>query len=143
MARSTWWIGLAENWEVIQRTSWKEPRPAINPDVHMWIKKNETDELISTPNKKGAMVYDYSIWNSSFGKREFFPIQEWSIVGISTPSTWKLRKNIYIHLEDPYRVVRGVLSESDNNWALKKAFTKIDYKIAVFDSWEEYERQKS
>jgi len=143
MEKSTWWIGLSNEWEVIHRTSWQEPRPDINPDVHLWIKKQETDELIRTPNMKGEMVYEYSIWNTSFRKREFFPIHKWSIVGLTTPKDWKLSKKIHLHLQDPLKVVKTILIDSDNNWNLSKAFTKIDYKICIFDSWEDYESQKS
>jgi hypothetical protein len=143
MEKSTWWIGLSNEWKVIHRTSWKEPRPDINPAVHLWIKKQETDKLIRTPNMKGEMVYEYSIWNNSFRKRELFPIQKWSIVGLTTPTEWKLSKKIYLHLQDPQKVVKSLLIDSDNNWNLSKAFTKIDYRICIFDSWDDYENQKS
>ena len=143
MAKSTWWIGLSYDWKVIVRTSWDRHRPSNHPEVHMWIKKQETDERIPTPNKKGMMVYNYSIWNASFLKREFFPIHKWSIVGLSTPSNWKDAKKVLIHLQDPLKVTKEILVESDNNWNLTKALTKIDYNISIFDSWEDYENQKS
>lgn len=143
MAKSTWWIGLSKEWEVIVRTSWDSPRPDINPDVHMWIKKQETDERIETPNMKGSMVYDYSIWNNAFRKREFFPIHKWDVVGLSTPKDWRDQQKVLIHIQDPLKVVKEIMADSDNNWNLHKAFTKIDYSISVFDSWEDYERQKS
>lgn len=143
MAKSTWWIGLSSDWKVIARTAWNNRRPTDHPGVHMWIKKQETDERIPTPNKKGMMVYDYSIWNNSFQKRQFFPIHRWSIIGLSTPQHWKDAQKVFIHLQDPLKVTKEILVESDNNWNLTKALTKIDYNISIFDSWEDYESQKS
>ena len=84
-----------------------------------------------------------TIWNTYFRRREFFPIQKWAIVGMSTPKNWKNSSKVYIHLQDPLKVVKDILVESDNNWNLTKAFNKIDYKISIFDSWEDYENQKS
>ena len=60
-----------------------------------------------------------------------------------TPGPWKNSSKVYIHLQDPLKVVKDILVESDNNWNLTKAFNKIDYKISIFDSWEDYENQKS
>ena len=143
MEKSTWWIGLSKEWEVIQRTSYDEKRPGINQEVHMWIQKKETSERLSTPNLKGEMIYNYSLWNVSFMKRELFPVNDWDIIGLSTPDDYKLSKKLYVHLQDPVKIVQKILVESDNNWNLTQAFTKIDYKISNFGSWEEYERQKS
>jgi hypothetical protein len=143
MEKSTWWIGLSREWEVIQRTSYDEQRPDINQDVHMWIKKQETSEKISTPNMKGEIVYEYSLWNMSFRRRELFPVNHWDITGLSTPLDYKLSKKVYIHLQDPLKIVRKILVDSDNSWNLSQAFTKIDYKISNFESWEEYEGQNS
>lgn len=143
MAKSTWWIGLSKNWEVIKRTAWDEPRPDASPDVHLWIKKQETDERIPASNMKGAIIYEYSIWDSTFLKRESFPVNKWSIVEISTPKDLKNHTKILIHLRDPQKIVRTIQIESDSNLNLTQVFTKIDDEISVFDSWETYRGQMS
>ncbi len=142
MSKSIWWIGLSEEWDVIRRTSWNDPRPAIIPNVHLWIKKMETDRYIQTSGMKKLMLYDYTVWDNQFRKREFFPINKWSLVGLSTPDDIKSQQKLYIHLQDPLKEVKKILVDSDNNWQLTKAFTKIDYNISVLDSWAAYENQK-
>lgn len=142
MSKSTWWIGLSNEWKVIRRTGWNEPRPDFTPEVHMWIKKMETDHFIQGPNMKDIMLYEYSVWDSSFRKRAYFPINKWSLVGLSTPKDWKKSNGVYLHLQDSKKEVKEIFIESDNNWNLTKAFTHIDYNISVFDTWAVYESQK-
>lgn len=140
MAKSTWWIGLSIDWKVIERTSYSELRPDLNEAVHMWIKKQETDAPIDGPSRKGSIVFDYTIWDSSFRKRQQFPVNDWDILGISTPSDSKLHDKLHIQLQDPFKKVKNLLVESDNNWHLSDIFSKIDFHISNFENWEDYER---
>lgn len=142
MSKSIWWIGLSNEWEVIRRTSWNAPRPDQVPDVHLWIKKMETDNYIQDSGMKKVMLHNYTVWDNQFRRREFFPINKWSLVGLSTPEDIKIHKKLYIHLQDPLKEVKKILIESDNNWNLTKAFTDIDYNISVLNDWTTYENQK-
>ncbi|BDS13824.1 hypothetical protein [Aureispira anguillae] len=141
MSKSVWWIGLSNEWNVIQKTSWNAPRPTLNPNVHMWIKKMETENFIRSSNLKKIMLYDYSVWDTRFRRRAFFPINKWSLVGLSTPLELNISSKVYLHLQDPEKEVKKILIDSDNNWNLTKAFTHIDYNISVFDNWASYEQQ--
>ncbi|MBL4649523.1 MAG: hypothetical protein JKY03_07305 [Aureispira sp.] len=142
MSKSIWWIGLSNEWNVIRRTSWNDPRPDIYPKVHLWIKKMESDNYIQNSGMKKIALYDYTVWDNQFRRREFFPINKWSLVGLSTPADLQLHKKVYVHLQDPEKEVKKILITSDNNWNLTKAFTNIDYTISVLDNWATYERQK-
>ena len=142
MSKSIWWIGLSNEWDVIRRTSWNAARPDATPEVHLWIKKMESDKFIQSSGMKKIALYDYSVWDNQFRKREFFPINKWSLVGLSTPADLKIYQKVYIHLQDPDKEVKKILIDSDNNWHLTKAFTDIDYNISVLNDWETYERQK-
>lgn len=142
MSKSIWWIGLSDEWDVIRRTGWNDPRPDMIPQVHIWIKKMESDKYIQNSGMKKIILNDYTVWDNQFRRREFFPINKWSLVGLSSPTDLKTYQKLYIHLQDPKKEVKKILIDSDNNWNLTKAFTKIDYNISVLDDWATYERQK-
>jgi hypothetical protein len=142
MSKSIWWIGLSDEWDVIRRTGWNDPRPDMTPQVHIWIKKMESDKYIQNSGMKKIILNDYTVWDNQFRRREFFPINKWSLVGLSSPTDLKTYQKLYIHLQDPKKEVKKILIDSDNNWNLTKAFTKIDYNISVLDDWATYERQK-
>ena len=139
MAKSTWWIGLSSDWKIIERTSYSELRPDINVAVHMWIKKQETDGFLDGIGGKKRIVYDYTIWDRSFRKRQMFPINDWDIVGISASNS-KSPDKLHIHLQDPFQQVKNLIVESDNNWHLTDIFSKIDFHISNFENWADYER---
>jgi len=102
----------------------------------------ESDDYIQNPGMKKIALYDYTVWDGQFRRREFFPINKWSLVGLSTPKDIKTHQKVYFHLQDPNKEVKTILIDSDNNWNLTKTFTEIDYTISVLDSWTTYERQK-
>lgn len=142
MSKSIWWIGLSNEWNVVRRTSWNDPRPKMMPNVHLWIKKMDSDNFIQNSGMKKIALYDYTVWDSQFRRRAFFPINKWSLVGLSTPEDLKLHQKVYVHLQDPDKKVQKILLDSDNNWNLTKGFIEIDYNISILKNWATYERQK-
>lgn len=136
MAKSTWWIGLSDTWEVIVRTHWNAIRPQVNPNVHMWIKKQE-----AANSTQPSPTYEYSVWDTAFRKRAFFPVNQWSITGISHIQDTKGKNELHIHLMDPDDVTKTVVTSSDTNWNMTQIFTEIDYNISPLENWETYAAQ--
>lgn len=140
--KEQWWLGLDKSWKTIIRTKWNDPRPEVHHDVLFWIQKVKTDQYISTPDIFGSPVYQFTLYDAQFKEIDEIPIQNnWFLVGMSTPTEWRLSTYIHMHIRDPKSTIQQLIIKLDHSRNFQQFYRKIKEEFSDFDSWASADNQ--